>query len=155
MVNKLKFPTAIHWHGIELESYYDGVPGWSGSDKQITPPIAPGGSFVARIKPPRAETFIYHTHWHGQSQLTNPIYGPLIVLPPGEKFDPTADLTFIFSISDFGALQEVALIKRTPQSKALTLEPGKKSTAFALSTSRPTARACGSPFGTLTAPWSG
>jgi FtsP/CotA-like multicopper oxidase with cupredoxin domain len=31
VVNRVKDPTAIHWHGIELESYYDGVPGWSGA----------------------------------------------------------------------------------------------------------------------------
>ena len=126
VVNRLKDPTAIHWHGIELESYYDGVPGWSGLGTQITPPIAPGTSFVARMAPPRAGTFIYHTHWHHPSQLTNGIYGPLIVLPPGEKFDPTSDLTFVFSIGDFGALQELALINGTPQSKTLQLEAGKK-----------------------------
>src|SRR5262249_13853983 len=98
IVNRLKVPTAIHWHGIELESFYDGVPGWSGSGTQITPPIAPGASFVARMAPPRAGTFIYHTHWHDLSQLTNGLYGPLIVLPPGEKFDPASDLTFVFSV---------------------------------------------------------
>ena len=24
-------PTSIHWHGLEIESYYDGVHGWSGA----------------------------------------------------------------------------------------------------------------------------
>ena len=126
VVNRLKDPTAIHWHGIELESYYDGVPGWSGTDTQIMPPVAPGTSFVARMAPPRTGTFIYHTHWHDQLQLTNGIYGPLIVLPPGEKFDPASDLVFVFSIGDFGALQELALINGTPQSKTLQLQAGKK-----------------------------
>ena len=126
MLNKLKQPSAIHWHGIELESYFDGVPGWSGSDKQITPAIAPGTSFVARMVPPRAGTFIYHTHWHDPSQLTNGLYGPLIVLPPGQKLDPTSDLTFVFSLGEFGALQELALINGTPQSKTRTLQVGKK-----------------------------
>jgi FtsP/CotA-like multicopper oxidase with cupredoxin domain len=107
VVNRLKEPTAIHWHGIELESYYDGVPGWSGSSTQITSPIAPGTSFVARIVPPRAGTFIYHTHWHDPSQLTNGLYGPLIVKPENETFDPKSDLTFVFSIGDFGTLQEL------------------------------------------------
>jgi FtsP/CotA-like multicopper oxidase with cupredoxin domain len=125
VLNKLKDPTAIHWHGIELESYYDGVPGWTGSGSQITPQIAPGTSFVARMTPPRAGTFIYHTHWHDPSQLTNGIYGPLLVLPPGEKFDPSSDLTFVFSIGDFGALQEIALINGTPQSKTLQLQAGR------------------------------
>jgi FtsP/CotA-like multicopper oxidase with cupredoxin domain len=125
VLNKLKSPTAIHWHGIELESYYDGVPGWSGEGKQVTPPIAPGSSFIARMIPPRAGTFIYHTHWHDEYQLTNGIYGPLIVLPPGEKFDPAADIPFVFSIGDFGNLGEIALINGTPQSKMMQLEAGK------------------------------
>lgn len=126
VLNRLKDPTAIHWHGIELESYFDGVPGWSGADMQITPSIAPGTSFVAQMTPPRAGTFIYHTHWHDQFQLTNGIYGPLIVLPPGEKFDPASDLTFVFSIGDFGALQRLALINGTPQSKTMQLQSGRK-----------------------------
>jgi FtsP/CotA-like multicopper oxidase with cupredoxin domain len=126
VVNHVKEPTAIHWHGIELESYYDGVPGWSGVGTQITPPIEPGTSFVARMTPPRAGTFIYHTHWHDPSQLTNGIYGPLIVLPPNQKFDPESDLTFVFSIGDFGALHELALINGTPQSKTMHLQTGKK-----------------------------
>ena len=126
VLNRLREPTAIHWHGIELESYYDGVPGWSGAGTQITPPIAPGSSFIAHIVPPRAGTFIYHTHWHDASQLTNGLYGPLIVLPEGETFTPKSDLTFVFSIGDFGALQELALINGTPQSKTLQLEAGRK-----------------------------
>jgi FtsP/CotA-like multicopper oxidase with cupredoxin domain len=125
VVNKLSTPTAIHWHGIELESYYDGVPGWTGGP-QTTPAIDPGSSFVARMTPPRAGTFIYHTHWHDGSQLTNGLYGPLIILPPGEKYDPASDLTFVFSLGDFGALREVALINGSPQSKSMQLQAGKK-----------------------------
>ncbi len=70
------------------------------------------------------------THWHDQSQLTNGVYGPLIVLPPGEKFDPTSDLVFLFSIGHFSALQEMALINGTPQSKTLHLHVGKKYRRF-------------------------
>jgi hypothetical protein len=28
VVNRLGEPTAVHWHGIELESYFDGVAGF-------------------------------------------------------------------------------------------------------------------------------
>ena len=126
VVNQLKNPTAIHWHGIELDSYYDGVPAWSGVEGQITPRIEPGKSFVVRMTPPRAGTFIYHTHWHDPQQLTNGLYGPLLVLNPGAQFDPTSDLPFVFSMGDFGALHDLALINGTPESKTLHLEVGKK-----------------------------
>jgi FtsP/CotA-like multicopper oxidase with cupredoxin domain len=58
--NELREATAVHWHGIELESYFDGVAGYSGSGTHISPAIAPGDSFVARLTPPRAGTFMYH-----------------------------------------------------------------------------------------------
>jgi FtsP/CotA-like multicopper oxidase with cupredoxin domain len=95
VTNELNVPTAIHWHGIELESYYDGVAGWTGSSEQVTPAIAPGSSFVALMTPPRAGTFIYHTHWHEIGQLVGGLYGPLIVVEPGEKFGPATDKVFI------------------------------------------------------------
>jgi FtsP/CotA-like multicopper oxidase with cupredoxin domain len=46
--------TAIHWHGIELDSYFDGVPGWGGTAGSVTPPIAAGQRFTAKFTPPRA-----------------------------------------------------------------------------------------------------
>lgn len=97
LVNKLHEATSVHWHGMELESYYDGVPGWSGSRGRITPPIAPGGTFVAEMTPPRAGTFIYHTHWHDDRQLKSGLYGPLVVLEPGQKFDPDTDQILLIS----------------------------------------------------------
>lgn len=91
VVNRLTEPTSMHWHGLELDSVYDGVHGWSGRDRQVAPMIPPGGSFVVRITPPRAGTFIYHTHLHDYRQLTAGLYGPLIVTEPGEMFDPSSD----------------------------------------------------------------
>jgi len=93
--NQLPEPTAIHWHGMELESYYDGVHGWSGTDLQVTPMIEPGASFVVRFTPPRAGTFIYHTHLHDRRQLTQGLYGALIVVEPGEQFDERIDHVFV------------------------------------------------------------
>ena len=95
VTNELTVPTVIHWHGIELESYYDGVAGWTGSSEHTTPAIAPGSSFVVFMTPPRAGTFIYHTHWHQSGQLVGGLYGPLIVVEPGTKFDPATDKVFI------------------------------------------------------------
>jgi len=91
VANHLSEPTAIHWHGIELESYDDGVAGYGGKAGSVTPAIAPGGAFTARFTPPRAGTFIYHTHWHNAGQLAGGIYGALIVLEPGQMFDSVTD----------------------------------------------------------------
>jgi FtsP/CotA-like multicopper oxidase with cupredoxin domain len=108
-------PTTIHWHGIELENYYDGVAGWTSSGSQTTPPIAPGGSFIAHMTPPRAGTFIYHTHWHDGAQLLNGLYGPLIVLEPGQKYDPEHDRTFIFSMGKYAPFGFLLLVNGHPQ----------------------------------------
>lgn len=124
--NQSGSPTAIHWHGIELESYYDGVAGWSGSGQQITPAIAPGSSFVARFTPPRAGTFIYHTHWHDKTQIRNGLYGPLIVLEPGQKLDPDQDRTFLFSVGIYPPLGFMMLINGQPGPDPLPLHTGKR-----------------------------
>jgi len=94
VVNRLSETTAIHWHGLELESWSDGVAGWSGADTRVAPPVAPGDSFVARLTMPRAGTFIYHTHIHDVGQITAGLYGPIVVLPPGAARDPEADHVF-------------------------------------------------------------
>lgn len=90
--NRLREATAVHWHGIEmLDSYFDGVPGFSGYGARLEPMIMPGGAFEARFTPPRAGTFIYHTHmddvWQARAGLT----GPLVVLAPGQRFNPAVD----------------------------------------------------------------
>lgn len=90
VTNHLAEPTTIHWHGFVLDSYYDGVIG-GGTEHQVTPAIPPAGTFIARFTPSRAGTFIYHTHSADPDQLVGGIYGPLIVLEPGEKFDPDYD----------------------------------------------------------------
>jgi len=95
--NQLSAATTVHWHGIELESYYDGVAGWGNRGSQITPAIQPGESFVARFTPPRAGTFIYHTHLNDYRQLSTGLYGALIIVEPGHPFDPATDKVFVLS----------------------------------------------------------
>ncbi len=95
VVNRLAEPAAIHWHGIELESYSDGVAGWSGAGAHLAPSIQPGDSFVAHLTLPRAGTFIYHTHMNDIEQLSSGLYGGLVVLEPGRRFDPRRDHIFV------------------------------------------------------------
>ena len=91
VVNRLAEPTVVHWHGIELESYYDGVPGFSGAGGRTTPLIAPGDSFVVRFTPPRAGTFIYHTHHDEDRQQGGGLAGALVVRDPAHPFDTARD----------------------------------------------------------------
>ena len=88
VVNRSRQATAVHWHGMELESLFDGVAGWSGAGTRVAPVIAPGDSFVAHMTPPRAGTFIYHSHAGELAQLTGGLYGAMIVRPRNSPADP-------------------------------------------------------------------
>ena len=95
VMNRTDELVSVHWHGIELDSYYDGVADWSGSPGHTAPRIAPGDSFVVRLTPDRAGTFIYHTHQDESVQLSSGLYGSLIVLAPGEVYDSGTDPVFL------------------------------------------------------------
>jgi FtsP/CotA-like multicopper oxidase with cupredoxin domain len=99
VVNHAKEHASIHWHGVELESYPDGVPGWSGSGNQTLPPIAPGDSLTVRYTPPRAGTFMYHSHINESAQISSGLYGPIIVVEPGQAYDPERDRVFFFGLA--------------------------------------------------------
>jgi len=119
--NRTKSPVSVHWHGIELESYYDGVGDWSGWRKKVAPTIAPGDSFVVRMTPDRAGTFIYHTHVDERVQLSSGFYGPLIVLEKGAVIDTTDR---IFLMGDGGPRSGVPPFlngKATPDDVHLSL----------------------------------
>jgi FtsP/CotA-like multicopper oxidase with cupredoxin domain len=87
----------VHWHGIQLESYYDGVAHFGGNGRDHTPYLQPGDTFVAKFTPPRAGTFIYHTHFNDYAQLCTGLYGALIVVEPGRPRDPATDHVFVIS----------------------------------------------------------
>jgi FtsP/CotA-like multicopper oxidase with cupredoxin domain len=96
VINRTPEPTSVHWHGIELESYFDGVAGFSGMKPQLAPLIAPADSFEARFTPPRSGTFIYHTHVNEKRQHRAGLAGPLLVVEKG-KYDPTKDVAVLVS----------------------------------------------------------
>ncbi len=97
VINELRAPTTVHWHGIELESFYDGVGGWSGSTGALAPMVAPSDSFVARFTPVRSGTFMYHAHADEIRQLASGLYGAIVVLEPGARWNPETDHVLLFS----------------------------------------------------------
>lgn len=73
--NEIEWPTTIHWHGIRLQSQFDGVPGLT------QPPIAPGETFLYEIDVPDDGMFWYHPHARADVQQDLGLYGNLLVLP--------------------------------------------------------------------------
>ena len=100
VVNRSHDPAAVHWHGIELESFPDGVPGWSGSKKSLLPAIPPGDSLTVRFTPPRAGTFMYHSHFNELQQIGSGLYGSIVVVERGRRRDPETDRVLL--VSDAG-----------------------------------------------------
>jgi manganese oxidase len=96
VVNTSTEHASVHWHGIELESYPDGVPGWSGSGTSVLPSIRPGDSITVRYTPPRAGTFMYHSHFNEATQMGGGAYGAIIVVEPGATFDEDTDRILFF-----------------------------------------------------------
>lgn len=78
VVNTLKTPTSVHWHGALLPGLMDGAPGFNGFKA-----IPSGGSFTYRFKVRQTGTYWYHAHSGGQEQ--DGLFGPLVLQPRGAK----------------------------------------------------------------------
>ncbi len=129
LVNKTDTETSIHWHGIELESYNDGVAGWSGDSRQTTKPIPPGGTLSVWFTPPRAGTFIYHTHAHGPHQLSSGMYSALLVVPDRKAFNEESEKVVLLggagpASADFGLAP--LEVNRSTNPLPMTLKVGAK-----------------------------
>jgi FtsP/CotA-like multicopper oxidase with cupredoxin domain len=124
VVNRTATPTSVHWHGLEIESFFDGVPGWTGDVRRTTPLIAPGDSFLVRLAPPRAGTYIYHSHADELRQLGSGLFGPVVVLDPAQTFDPATDHFLIFSMA--GPNLDIApIVANNGADPVLDLEAGR------------------------------
>lgn len=71
--NDLMMPSSIHWHGILIPNYFDGVPYLS------TPPIEPGKTFTVRFPVRQSGTYWYHSHTMFQEQ--SGLYGAIVIYP--------------------------------------------------------------------------
>jgi FtsP/CotA-like multicopper oxidase with cupredoxin domain len=126
VVNQLPEPTAVHWHGIELESYYDGVAGFAGSPGHIAPLIAARDSFVARFTPPRSGTFIYHPHADEVRQQQAGLSGAIVVVDSAAAFDPARDLVMLISVPRSLAVPNQVLLNGTTKPSPRELKVGER-----------------------------
>ncbi len=75
VTNKIPLPTTNHWHGLRLDSAFDGMPGIS------QPEIQPGGGFRYTIKVPDSGLFWYHPHVREDIEQDLGLYGNILVTP--------------------------------------------------------------------------
>src|SRR4029453_2348460 len=77
LTNRLREPTTIHWHGLQIPAAMDGT-------DMVQHPIVPGEAFTYRFKLPDAGTFWYHPHSNEVVQLERGLYGAIVVRGPNE-----------------------------------------------------------------------
>jgi FtsP/CotA-like multicopper oxidase with cupredoxin domain len=119
VINRTEEPTQIHWHGLEIDSYFDGVAGIGGYLGATTPAILPGDSFEMRITPPRAGSYMYHTHFNDIRQQSAGLYGGFVVLPTGEEWDPATDRVYLLSTGSDPDMSPLMNGSRTPEPTTL------------------------------------
>ncbi len=80
---------SVHWHGILLNPYMDGVPYVN------TPPIYPGKSYTFRFKIRQHGTYWYHSHTNVQEQKG--VYGAIVIHPKEKTKKYDRDIVTILS----------------------------------------------------------
>ncbi|PKN98450.1 MAG: copper oxidase [Chloroflexi bacterium HGW-Chloroflexi-4] len=90
--NELPEPTTIHWHGIAVPNAMDGIP------NVTQKPIQPGESFVYEFVAKPAGSYMYHSHYEGDIQVSAGLYAPFIIDPKeAEVPKPDVDITLMIS----------------------------------------------------------
>ncbi len=105
--NRLPEITTVHWHGLEVPFYMDGVPGVS------MDPIQPGGRFVYEFTVHQHGTFFYHSHLPMQEMMG--MIGFFIVHPK-RPYQPHVARDYAF------ILQEWALLPNNSVPNTLSME---------------------------------
>jgi L-ascorbate oxidase len=109
VINRLTEETSIHWHGILLPFYMDGVPMVSFAG------IKPGATFSYRFKVRQSGTYWYHSHSGGQEQAG--MYAPIVIEPAkGERYKVARD--YVVMLSDQHPMSPDAILRKLKQ------EPG-------------------------------
>ena len=111
VTNRMQVPTSVHWHGLDLDSWADGVPDWSASDGKMSPSIQPGEKFTYKLTLMRPGTYIYHSHFNDVHQIASGLYGPMIVMGEGQIYDPKTDHYYIvgWKTSNISSLEDMVL----------------------------------------------
>ena len=120
VTNKMDVETSIHWHGILLPNFQDGVP------YLTSPPILPGKTHKFEFKLKQSGTYWYHSHTKLQEQRG--IYGAIVIEPKKKVHKYNHELVLVLSDWTDEKPQEVLrTLKRGSEWYAI-----KKGTALSL-----------------------
>ncbi|MBN8590582.1 MAG: multicopper oxidase domain-containing protein [Anaerolineae bacterium] len=90
--NTLPEPTTLHFHGLNVPNAMDGVPGVTQEAVQ------PGETFVYEFEAQPVGTFMYHSHFDSDVQVSIGLYAPFIIDPAqAEAPVPDVDVTLMLS----------------------------------------------------------
>lgn len=87
--NEMNVETSVHWHGLLLPNFYDGVPYLN------TPPIEPGHTQKYEFPIKQSGTYWYHSHTMLQEQ--SGVYGAIVIHPKEKKMDYDKELVLMLS----------------------------------------------------------
>lgn len=89
VTNNMDVETSVHWHGLLLPNFYDGVP------YLTTPPIEVGETFTYEFALKQSGTYWYHSHTMLQEQ--SGVYGSIVIEPKEKTLDYDKDLVIVLS----------------------------------------------------------
>jgi len=87
--NEMSVETSVHWHGLLLPNFYDGVPYLN------TPPIEPGHTQKYEFPVKQSGTYWYHSHTMLQEQ--SGVYGSIVIQPKEKVLDYDKELVLVLS----------------------------------------------------------
>ncbi|MET4075940.1 multicopper oxidase domain-containing protein [Hymenobacter sp. UYCo722] len=87
--NEMSVETSVHWHGLLVPNFYDGVPYLN------TPPIKPGQELKYEFPLKQAGTYWYHSHTLLQEQ--SGVYGSIVIEPKHERLTYDKELVLVLS----------------------------------------------------------
>ena len=89
VTNEMDVETSVHWHGLLLPNFQDGVP------YLTTPPIKAGTTFKYEFPIKQAGTYWYHSHTMLQEQ--SGVYGSFVIQPKSKKLEYDKELVIVLS----------------------------------------------------------
>ena len=135
--NKLRVPTAIHWHGLHPPNGQDGVPGLT------QPVIAPNADYQYHFPVQPSGTHWMHSHEGLQEAFL--LSAPLIVHDPSEERADEQEIILFLGDFSFTSPTEIYAKLHQPAARAMAMHGGMdgakpaKAMAMAMAMGKPDA----------------